>query len=158
MTFEAIYETYRPKVYRLCMGYVADEAMAEDMTQEIFISVWKHLPSLQNKAAAGTWIFRIATNHCLQTVTRKKRKEHYPAQLPEMTATAHSDKEEKLQLLYRSIAQLEETDRIIISLVLEDLPQAEIASITGLSEGNLRVRIHRIKERLSKKVREHGRL
>jgi RNA polymerase sigma-70 factor (ECF subfamily) len=65
-------------------------------------------------------------------------------------------KEEKLNFLYNCIAELEETEKIIISLVLEDLPQAEIASIVGLSHANTRVKIHRIKERLSEKFKQHG--
>ena len=53
------------------------------------------------------------------------------------------------------IAELPEMDRILISLELEDVRQAEIAKITGLSEGNVRVRIHRIKALLTKKIKEY---
>jgi RNA polymerase sigma-70 factor (ECF subfamily) len=64
--------------------------------------------------------------------------------------------EEKLTFLYNCITELEETERIIISLVLEDLPHAEIASVVGLSHVNVRVKIHRIKEKLSRKFKLHG--
>ena len=63
---------------------------------------------------------------------------------------------EKIDFLYSCIAELNEMDRIIISLVLEDVPQAEIASIVGLSNTNTRVKIHRIKDRISNKFKEHG--
>ena len=66
--------------------------------------------------------------------------------------------EEEVALLYKSIATLNETERLIISLVLEDLPQKEIASITGIAEGNLRVRIHRIKQTLTKRFNEYAKL
>ncbi|MCY1561594.1 RNA polymerase sigma factor, sigma-70 family [compost metagenome] len=59
-------------------------------------------------------------------------------------------------MLYRFIVELPETDRIIISLELEEVKQSEIAQILGLSEGNVRVRIHRIKERLTQRFKEHG--
>ena len=65
--------------------------------------------------------------------------------------------DEKLEFLYKYISGLEETERIIISLLLEGLPQAEIASIVGLSEVNTRVKIHRIKEKLAVKFKHHGR-
>jgi len=67
-------------------------------------------------------------------------------------------KNEQMELLYKCIGMLEETDRLIISLVLEDLPQKEIAGITGISEGNLRVKIHRIKQTLTQKFNEHAKL
>jgi len=156
MNFEQVYNEYRPRVYRLCMGYVADEAQAEDLVQEIFITVWQNLHTLKNEAYVGTWIFRIASNQCLRTVQNtRKKKQVVP--LPETTNTT-PETEERIQTLYRCIAELEETDRILISLVLEDLPQAEIAAITGFTEGNVRVRVHRIKERLSKKMQANGRL
>jgi RNA polymerase sigma-70 factor (ECF subfamily) len=47
-------------------------------------------------------------------------------------------------------------DRIIISLFLEDVPQAEIATIVGISHGNIRIKVHRIKEKLAIKFKEHG--
>ena len=58
--------------------------------------------------------------------------------------------------MYKCIAELPETDRIIISLELEEVKQAEIAKIVGLSEANIRVKIHRIKEKLTHKFQEHG--
>lgn len=64
--------------------------------------------------------------------------------------------DEKVVLLHRFIQELKEVDRLIISMELEALPQAEIARITGLSEGNVRVRVHRIKDILNQKFRQHG--
>lgn len=61
-----------------------------------------------------------------------------------------------MQLLHRLIAEMPEMDRIIILLELEDMKQAQIAQVVGLSESNVRVRLHRIKERLTKKFKEHG--
>jgi RNA polymerase sigma-70 factor (ECF subfamily) len=64
--------------------------------------------------------------------------------------------EPQLRFLYKCIAELPETDRIIISLELEEVKQAEIAQIVGLSEANIRVKIHRIKEKLTLKFKENG--
>lgn len=155
MVFEEIYAHYAPKIFRLCMGYVNDHEQAQDLTQETFIAVWQHLSSFRGEAGIGTWIFRIASNNCLRSMEKSRRV--VQTELPVQLADVKEDtKEEKLQLLYRCIATLEEMERIIISLVLEDLPQAEIAAIVGLSEGNTRVKIHRIKEKLSQKMKQHG--
>ena len=155
MEFEEIYTTYWDKIFRVCMGYVNDHSQAQDLAQETFITVWKKLPGFRNEAGIGTWIYRIATNHCLRQIEKGKRAKSadMPADLPEEKSP---NLEPDFQLLYKLISELPEIDRIIISLELEDVKQAEIARITGLSEINIRVKIHRIKERLTKKFAEHG--
>ena len=154
-TFEEIYNRYAPQIFRVCLGYTNDVDQAQDLVQETFISVWKNLPGFRNQSQISTWIFRIATNHCLRALEVAKRMP--AAELPfDLAETKEESQEEKLSFLYRCIAELEETDRIIISLELEGLPQAEIASIVGLNSGNVRVKIHRIKEKLSQKFKAHG--
>jgi RNA polymerase sigma-70 factor (ECF subfamily) len=155
MEFEAIYRTYSPQVFRICLGYLNDEEQARDLVQETFVAVWKNLDSFENRSKISTWIFRIATNNCLRALEKSKRfvTTELPANLPALTETAP---EAELHFLYACIAELPETDRIIIALVLEDVPQAEIADIVGLSPGNIRVKIHRIKEKLTLKFKAHG--
>jgi RNA polymerase sigma-70 factor (ECF subfamily) len=155
MQFEEIYNQYSQKIYRVCMGFMNDHDKAKDLTQETFIAVWQHLPSFRNEANISTWIFRIATNNCLRTIERSKKIK--TSELPfELPYTEQENIEDKLRFLYKCISELEEIDRIIISLVLEDIPQAEIAGIVGLSEVNTRVKIHRVKEKISKKFKSHG--
>jgi RNA polymerase sigma-70 factor, ECF subfamily len=155
MNFEEIYRRYSPKIFRVCMAYINDHEQAHDLTQEAFIAVWQNLSSFRNESDINTWIFRIATNNCLRAIEKKKRIATTDLPL-DMPVIHEETNEEKLNFLYNCIGELEETERIIISLVLEDLPQAEIASVVGLSEVNTRVKIHRIKEKLSKKFKKHG--
>lgn len=137
------------------MGYINDPGRARDLTQETFIAVWQNLSSFRNESKISTWIFRIATNNCLRAIEKSKRAA--TIDLPSEIPLQEPDRlEEKLALLYQCIAELEETERIIISLLLEGLPQAEIAAIVGLSEVNTRVKIHRTKEKLAVKFKEHG--
>lgn len=152
--FDEIYKMYWSKVFRLCMGYVNDFELAQDIAQETFIIVWQQLPRFRNESNVGTWIYRIATNNCLRQIDRQKLKS--TDALPENIADVHApDLEPQIQLLYKFVAELPELDRIIISLELEDVRQTEIADVVGISEANVRVRIHRIKERLTKKFNEH---
>jgi len=150
LVFEEIYESYWQKIFRLCMGYVNDPALAQDLTQETFIIVWEQLPKFRNESSIGTWIFRIASNNCLRQIEKQKRFPKAPLPLHLSEEKQHS-MEPQIQFLYQCIAELPEIDRIIISLELEDIKQAEIASIVGLSEANIRVKIHRIKEKLTQK-------
>ncbi|NEU08956.1 sigma-70 family RNA polymerase sigma factor [Flavihumibacter sp. R14] len=153
--FESIYKRYAPQIFRVCLGYTNDADQAKDMVQDTFISVWENLSNFRNQSQISTWIFRIATNRCLRALEVAKRmpSAELPLQLADMT---EESPEEKLHFLYQSIAELPETERIIISLELEGLPQAEIAAIVGLSNGNIRVKIHRIKEKLAQKFKAYG--
>ena len=155
MDFEQLYELYWEKIFRLCMGFVNDYDTAQDLAQETFIIVWEKQDTFRNEANIGTWIFRIASNNCLRQIEKQKRiiKTDLPPNLVE--ERSHS-LEPQILFLYKCIADLAETDRIIISLELEDVKQAEIAKIAGLSEANVRVKIHRIKEKLTKKFKENG--
>jgi RNA polymerase sigma-70 factor, ECF subfamily len=155
LNFDAVYQEYWQKIYRLCLGYVNDQALAQDMAQETFITVWKQLPNFREESGIGTWIFRIATNTCLRQIEKRNRKIHTELSI-DLPVPESPDIESQIQLLYKSIAELPEIERIIISLELEDVKQAEIASIVGLSEANVRVKVYRIKEKLAKKFKEHG--
>ena len=154
MEFEDLYEAYRSKVFRICMGYVNDHEWARDIAQDTFIAIWQQLPKFRGEAAIGTWIFRIAANNCLRQI---ERQNHMPrAEMPEDIAEhIKPDLEPQVQFLYKCIAELPETDRLIISLELEGVKQAEIARILGLGETNVRVKVHRIKERLAKKFKNY---
>lgn len=154
MDFEEIYKTYWQKIFRLCMGYVNDHDWAKDIAQETFITVWQKLPEFRNESSIGTWIFRIASNHCLRQIEKQKRmvKSDLPLEIEETTTI---NNESKFNFLYKCIAELPEIDRLIISLELEDIKQAEIASIVGISEANVRVKIHRIKEKLTQKFEKY---
>ncbi|HEY0030279.1 MAG TPA: sigma-70 family RNA polymerase sigma factor [Bacteroidia bacterium] len=157
MEFEEIYSSYSPKIFRLCKGYVNDLDLAKDLTQETFIQVWQNLDKFRNESGIGTWIFRIASNICLRQMERSSKmpKAEIPFQIEDKKEEPLN---EQLEMLYKCISTLEESDRLIISLVLEDLPQKEIASITGISEGNVRVKIHRIKQTLTQRFNEHAKL
>jgi RNA polymerase sigma-70 factor (ECF subfamily) len=155
MVFEEIYEVYWQRIFRLCMGYVNDTELAQDLAQETFIIVWQQLSKFRNESGIGTWIFRIASNNCLRQIEKEKKfaKTDLPVNLEEKK---QESLEPQILLLYQFISELPETDRIIISLELEEVKQAEIAHIVGLSESNIRVKIHRIKEKLTQKFKENG--
>lgn len=157
MEFAKIYNTYCEKIYRVCLGYINDPETAKDMTQETFIAVWQSLDSFRNESAVGTWIYRIATNKCLRSIQRERKQTDLPMAFPIEESTSE-EQDEKLVFLRKCLSELPEMNRIIISLYMEDLPQEEIAEITGLTHANVRVKVHRIKERLLKKFEENGKL
>lgn len=156
--FELIYTTYWPKVFRVSMGYLNNHDAAQDMTQETFIKVWQQLGNFRNEASIGTWIFRIASNQCLRQLEKDQRmpqsdlKPIFNQQVP-----TKPNLDGQMEFLYQCISELPEMERIIISLELEDIQQADIANIVGISKGNVRVKIHRIKEKLKEKFKHYER-
>ncbi|MFD2932441.1 RNA polymerase sigma factor [Spirosoma flavum] len=158
--FDTLYQTYYPKVLKLCLGYTGSYPQAQDLAQEAFVKAWQNLSSFKGDSLVSTWLYRIAVNTCLNHL-RKERK-----QATDTLQEYHSDQqadepnelESQISLLYSCISKLAETDRLIITLVLDDMPYPEIAQIIGISEGNLRVKIHRIKQQLTDIYHRHGRL
>src|SRR5690606_2654368 len=155
MDFNKLYEEYWNKIYRLCMGYINDHDQAKDLAQETFITVWEKLSTFRNEASIGTWIFRIATNTCLSQI-KKNEKLSKAEILVADEDNDNPDLDQEIKLLYQFISDLAELDRIIISLELERIKQQEISKIVGLSDANIRVKIHRIKEKLNTKFKNHG--
>ena len=157
--FKEIFKANSKRVYHLCYGYTGDNDAANDLMQETFMKVWQNLDKFRNQALISTWIYRIAVNTCLSWLRVEKRhsKEELTDKIIENSAEEFSEKNEQVALLYKCISQLEENERIIITMVLDEIPYAEIAEISGVSEGNLRVKIHRIKNKLTEIYNRHER-
>ncbi len=156
MDFDEIYKTYSSKIFRICLGYFNDDALAKDITQETFITVWENLQEFKNRSSIGTWIYRIATNKCLRQV--QNEKSHPKSELPSNLTyiEPNFETEEKLSRLHQYISGLPKLEKLIITLSLEDIPQEKIAEIIGISHTNVRVKFHRIKAKLIKKFKENG--
>ncbi|GAB2981110.1 sigma-70 family RNA polymerase sigma factor [Mucilaginibacter puniceus] len=158
--FKKIFEANSKKIYHLCYGYTGDEDSANDLMQETFLKVWQNLDKFRNQAMISTWIYRIAVNTCLTYLRSEKRqaKDELTPELEETTGEIISEKNEQVSLLYKCISKLEESERIIITMVLDEVPYPEIAEISGISEGNLRVKVFRIKQRLTELYNQYERL
>lgn len=148
--FKDLYQKYGPKVQRLCLGYTGNQMEAEDLLQEVFVKVWQNLDKFRGDSQVSTWIYRIAVNTCLYHLRSAKNKRSVDlAQAPPLLDLEQPDKEQQVQLLYKAISELKESDRLLITMLLEEIPYSEMAQIIEVSEANLRVKIHRIKQQLS---------
>lgn len=155
LRFNEIFGQHYPKVLRLCKGYFnGDTDIANDAAQEIFMKVWEHLDSFRGDSQVSTWIYRIAVNTCLVLLRKNKAKKEVLTEKIPVTAVENdsAEKEEKFAKMYSCIQKLEEVNRMIILMVLENTGYDEIAQIIGISEENVRVRIHRIKKSLTQCV------
>lgn len=159
MDIELAYKEYSHKIFRLCYAYVNDSNKAKDLMQDTFISVIENSEKFNNKSNIGTWVFRIATNKCLRQLERDKKvvdKTHLKVEYEEMDFDSQSIIDEKYQFLVQCISELNEIDRLIIGLYLEDLNQEKIATIVGISHASVRVKLHRIRKELMNKFKQNG--
>ncbi|HEY0666920.1 MAG TPA: RNA polymerase sigma factor [Sphingobacteriaceae bacterium] len=157
--FKEIFQNNSRKIYHLCYGYTGDDDSANDLMQETFMKVWQNLDKFRNQALISTWIYRIAVNTCLSYLRVQKRqaKDELTDNIIENQPEEVSEKNNQVSQLYQCIAQLDENERIIITMVLDEVPYSEIAEISGISEGNLRVKIHRIKLKLTELYNQYER-
>ncbi|MBL6446154.1 sigma-70 family RNA polymerase sigma factor [Fulvivirga sp. 29W222] len=155
--FQSFYNNYQGMVYTLCLGYMKGEKdLAQDLTQEVFIQVWRALPKFRNEASPKTWIYRICVNTCLLHIRNTKKFNMQPIDEQYDRLVQQSDANDKYEELYWAIGRLNDVDRIIIMLVLDEMKYDEIAEVTGIKEGNLRVKVHRIKQKLNELMNNHG--
>ncbi len=157
--FESLHTDYYSMVYQMCLGFMkGDEDLASDLTQETFINTWRSLDRFKGRSSYKTWIYRITVNTCLKYIRDHKFKSKVfidaGINLPDI-AHKNENPEQSHQELYQAIGKLNELDRLIIMMVLDELDYEEIARVIGIKENNLRVKIHRIKKNL-KKLIENG--
>ncbi len=153
--FKALFKDNQDRVYRICCSYVRSEHNRHDLFQEVFMNVWKNLDSFRNESHLNTWIYRIsintAINFCRLQSTNDRRCQEIKQEIlsdEEKKLDLKLIQEKDLQLMFEAINLLPLMEKSIISLVLEGVDHAGIAEICGISEGNVRVRFHRIKKKL----------
>lgn len=165
--YREIIETNKDRIFRICCGYVYDRDERKDVYQDILINIWKSLDGFRAQAQISTWIYRVAVNTCLGHLkSEKRRRNHIDAEastnldaLPlEDQDGAHEDLHHSIDHLYRCINTLSSVDRALIALYLEDVSSKETADILGISEANVRVKLHRIRKALKGMLEEkaHG--
>ena len=156
--FKSLHKQYYAMVHQMCLGFVkGDYDVASDLSQEVFIIIWKKLDTFKEASTYKTWIYRITVNKCLEFIRKEKNKKTLPISNFEYELKVEN-KEEKTEdenELYFAIGQLKELDRLIIMMVLEGQESKDISEVIGINPINTRVKIHRIKKRL-KKILNNG--
>lgn len=162
--FKQVLEENKDRIYRICCAYERNTIDRDDLYQEIAINIWKNLDKFEGRSAISTWIYRIAVNTSLMHIKKESRRNSSKTDLDEnslnIAEPPNDDREEKIEtgkkieILNECINELGTLDRLIISMVLEDLSYKEIAEVTGLTVNNTGVRINRIKKELLKLMEE----
>ena len=154
--YEYFLDRYGQQVFVLVDRIVSCQEDAEELTQDVFLKAFQQLSSFKAESSFSTWIYRIATNVAISAVRKKKNDTihldesvFFNLSESQVDEALEDESEEQLQRLQRAMEQLEADERALITLYyMEERPLTEVAFILGMTEGNAKVKLHRIRKKL----------
>lgn len=166
--FERLVEAFQKRVYNTCLNFVFDAQDAEDLTQEVFVEVYRSIGGFQERSSLGTWVYRISVTKSLELLRSRKRKKRagvllsifglqqagWDAKAP---ATDHPgialENRERGQRLHAALQELPENQRIAFTLhKLESQSYEEVAQVMGVSLSSVESLIFRARRNLQKSL------
>lgn len=159
--FNRLVKENHQRIQSICKYYASVAEDQKDIYQEVLVNIWKSLETFRGEAQESTWIYRIALNTALGFAGKEFRRMKFildPGEKGIQNILVEDDgvdiklREDQLNTLQVHLNQLTVIEKAIMSLVLEDLSSKEISEIIGITEPNVRVKVHRIKEILREKM------
>jgi len=171
--FRELIDEHRDRVFNITYRMLGNRAEAEDVAQEVFITVFKTIETFREESKFSTWLYRVTVNHCKNRIKYLARR--HDRDRDELDETSqqqngavtgapvrakHPDKAlesaQMEKLLQEAIASLDDDQRAVVILRdVEDLSIEEICEITGLPDGTVKSRLHRARLVLRKKMQRH---
>jgi len=152
--FTVLLEQNRGIIHKVAMLYTNNKEDREDLHQDIYYQLWRSQGTYRQEAKFSTWMYRVAINTAISQIRKKKELlvpiEHFQEPADE---ASNADKEEKMQILFKAISQLNKIDKAIILLWLEEKSYEVIGDILGISKSNISVKLVRIKQNLSERMK-----
>lgn len=131
-----LYRSYGPAIYARCRMLLLDEGAAEDATQETFLRVWRHPDRVPDAREALYWIYRVATNYCLNEIRDRRNRDVPSEKLPKVVEAlwAAEVRIEDRDLARRLIERVQADLRVVVWLYhVDGLDQDEVARVVGIS-------------------------
>jgi RNA polymerase sigma-70 factor (ECF subfamily) len=148
--FEENIHEHQLLIHKVCRIYAYTEADRQDLFQEIVIHLWKAYSKFQGLSLFSTWVYRVAINTAITGLRKQKNfiTTYEPHALPTHQQDEVSAEEEQWKELNQAIEKLNEIEKAVVMLYMEDRSYEEMEDILGISQGALRVKMSRIKEKL----------
>lgn len=168
--FNLLVKKYKDQVYSLAFSMLRNAEEAKDLSQEVFISVFKSIDQFREESSLQTWIFRIATNHCINLIRYKKRRfyqqhdqlEEGKQELKVKDYVSNSNKvnpEEEImnleleKIINLALDELPVDQKLLIVLrEVECMDYQQIAEIMNIPEGTVKSRLHRVRLALKDEI------
>ncbi|MBL3656452.1 RNA polymerase sigma factor [Fulvivirga sp. 2943] len=165
--FREVVENYKDRVYNLCLGFLKNEADAEDIAQEVFVEIYNSISSFHEDSALSTWIYRIGVNKSLELLRKTKRKKRFGwitsiFGIEDQVGVKHADfvhpgvaleNKERSQILMAHIDKLPDKQKVAFNLhKLEGLSYQEVSQVMELSVSSVESLLFRAKKNLQKSL------
>lgn len=135
-------------IHKICRLYRDTPEDREDLFQEIVFQLWKTKHTFEGKAKFSSWMYKVALSTAIATFRKKKPAIIYTPHLPDLPQA--EDGNQHRQQLFDALKQLDDADKALMALYLDDLSYEEIAEISGISENYVGVKLTRIRNRITK--------
>ena len=150
--FIGLLEEHQNIAHKICKIYTYDEDAHKDLFQEITVQLWKAYPKFREESKFSTWMYRVALNTAITLYRKKKRRvQTLPWDEHDFRISFEgydSTMDDNLKLMYAAIRELNDIDKALVLLYLEDKPYSIISETLGISEVNARVKMNRVKTKL----------
>ena len=147
--FLSLVDQHQGIIHKICRLYRDTIEDREDLFQEIMFQLWQSFPAFEGRSKISSWMYRIALNTALASFRKKKPSVFYPDIIPDQLDEKPDDplllQQEQLMA---ALKKLDDGEKAIIALYLDDISYAEIAVITGISENYVGVKLNRIKTKI----------
>lgn len=144
-------EEHKGILHKVARMYMDNKEDREDLHQEIIAQLWKSYSNFKGDAAFSTWMYRVAINTAITYFKKdKRRSDRYDyAQANEPESESYDNKKDKqLEIFYNAVQQLNPVEKALIFYFMEGLSHRDTGVQLGISEGNVRVKLNRTKEKL----------
>jgi RNA polymerase sigma-70 factor (ECF subfamily) len=165
--FLELVREHEGRIHRICRVYGRADGSEDDLRQEILVQLWRSLPSFEGRSSPGTWVYRVALNTALSA--RRRRDSRPESPLDDAIAGAHAadaasetpvtareprpderlEAKERLEQLYAAIDRLDDADKALVMMYLDERTGREMAEVLGITETHVGVKLHRIKKRMA---------
>ena len=150
--FRQLVKDHELLIYKICAMYMPNEADRKDLFQDIILQLWTSFATFRGESKLSTWIYRVGINTAIRGKRKSKPLQQLQDSFAESIAAEHvADKqvlEEQSKELHIAIQKLNEIEKAIVIFYLEDKSYEEMSEVLGITEGSLRVKMNRIKDKL----------
>jgi RNA polymerase sigma factor (sigma-70 family) len=147
-------------IYKICYSYCSNAENRKDLQQEILIQLWNSFSKYDGRVKLSTWIYRIALNTAISFYRNDSKHSDKKVSIDALIISLSNfeyvpEQDENITMLYQFIEKLNEMDKALILLYLDDNKQKDIAEVLGISETNVATKISRIKKILKEQFRNN---
>ena len=146
--FIALINEYKRIIYKICYLYSNSEDDLKDLYQDVILNLWKSYQTFNGECKLSTWVYKVTLNTSISLLRREKKRKNNVPILDMDIPYQETSKLEDVELMYRLINRLQNVDKILILLWLEERSYEEISEIVGISKTNVAVKLLRAKVKL----------